>query len=200
MFDTSVADMVFLVCALVGGGLLLLTVLLDDIIGGLLDFLDFDVGGSSLMPMLLAFIAMFGIGGLFGTQVLELSGSQASIIGIVAGFFGAGIAWLLFRFLRQSTTPPPFSQEDLIGETAYVSVAIPRTEWGTISLEAEGQMHEFRATSSVDIARGAIVDITGVAGNGLMVAPRATAQPGSDDAGPDQSNDDVASGAEASSE
>lgn len=200
MFDLPIADTIFLLCTLVAGFLLLITVLVDDILGGIFDFLDLDIGGSSLMPLLLAFVAMFGIGGLFGTQVLGLSGSQASIIGIVSGFVGAGIAWLLFRFLRQSTTPPPFSQEDLIGETAYVSVAIPRTEWGTVSLEAEGQMHEFRATSSEDIARGAIVDITGVAGNGLMVAPHATAQPAGDDAGPDQNIDAVASGAEVRSE
>ena len=89
MFDTTAADLVFLVCALVGGGLLLITVLLDDIIGGLLEFLDFDIGGSSLMPMLLAFVAMFGIGGLFGTQVLELSGAAAAVVGVLSGIAGA---------------------------------------------------------------------------------------------------------------
>jgi membrane protein implicated in regulation of membrane protease activity len=200
VFDLPVADTIFLLCTLVAGVLLLITVLVDDILGGIFEFLDLDIGGSSLMPLLLAFVAMFGIGGLFGTQVLELSGSQASVIGIISGFIGAAIAWLLFRFLRQSTTPPPFSPDDLVGETAYVAVAIPRTQWGTITLEAEGQTHEFRATSSVDIERGQIVDITGVAGNGLIVTPHATAEEGKGKAGPAPDSDDAASGAEAASD
>jgi membrane protein implicated in regulation of membrane protease activity len=171
VFDTTAADLVFLVCALVGGGLLLITVLLDDILGGLLEFLDFDIGGSSLMPMLLAFVAMFGIGGLFGTQVLELSGAAAAVVGVLSGVAGAALAFGLFRFLRNSVTESPFSQGDLVGRDAYVSVSVPRTAWGTVALEVEGQTQEFRATSSVDIPRGEVVRITGVAGNGLIVEP-----------------------------
>ena len=102
MFDTSAADLVFLVCALVGGGLLLITVLLDDILGGLLEAFDFDLGGSSLMPILLAFVAMFGIGGLFGTQVLDLSAGMASVVGVIAGLGGGALAWAMFRFLYSS--------------------------------------------------------------------------------------------------
>lgn len=172
MLDTSAADMVFLVCALVGGGLLLITVVLDDILGGLLDFLDFDVGGSSLMPILLAFVAMFGIGGLFGTQVLDLSGTEAAIVGVLSGAAGGALAFGMFRLLRNSVTESPFSQDDLIGREAYVSVAIPKTAWGTVSMEVEGMSHEFRATSSVDIARGEMVLIDGATGNGLIVAPQ----------------------------
>ena len=171
MFDSTVADTVFLVCAVVGGGLLLITVLIDDILGGFFEFLDFDVGGSSLMPILLAFVAMFGIGGLFGTQVLELSSAQAGIVGVVFGVFGAILAWGLFRFLKSSVTESPYSQQDLVGLEAYVTVAIPKTQWGTVSLEVEGMTQEFRATASGDIPRGQTVRISGVAGNGLMVEP-----------------------------
>lgn len=177
MFDTSAADTIFLMCALVGGGLLLITVLLDDLFGGLLEFLDFDIGGSSLMPILLSFVAMFGIGGLFGTQVLELSGGEAAIVGVIAGCGGAGLAFVMFRLLKNSVTESPFSQDDLIGREAYVSVSIPKTAWGTISMEVEGMSQEFRATSSVDIARGQQVRISGVAGNGLIVEPQKDADP-----------------------
>lgn len=171
MLDSGVADLVFLVCALVGGGLLLMTVLLDDILGGLLDI---DIGGASLMPILLAFIAMFGIGGLFGTQVLELSGGQAAIVGVISGGAGAAVAWGMFRLLRNSVTESPFSQEDLVGRNAYVAVSIPATAWGTVSMQVEGTTQEFRATSAVDIARGETVHITGATGNGLIVEPAKT--------------------------
>ena len=78
MIDIPVEDFVFVVCALVGGGLLLITVLLDDILGAVFDF---DIGGVSLMPLLLSFVSMFGVGGLFATQVLDVHGGQAAIVG-----------------------------------------------------------------------------------------------------------------------
>ena len=191
VFDTTAADTIFLVCALVGGGLLLITVLLDDILGGLLEFLDFDVGGSSLVPILLAFVAMFGIGGLFGTQVLDLGSGQAAIVRVVAGLGGAALAYGMFRFLRSAVTESPFSQEDLVGRDAYVSIAIPRTAWGTVSMEVEGTTQSFRATSSVDIDRGEVVRISGATGNGLIVEPAkaaATAPKVPTDAGQDETS------------
>ncbi len=78
MFDIPVEDLVFVVCTLVGGGLLLITVLVDDILGA---FIDFDIGGVSLMPLLLSFVSMFGVGGLFATQALDVHGGQAAIVG-----------------------------------------------------------------------------------------------------------------------
>lgn len=189
MFDTSVADTVFLMCALLGGGLLLVTVLLDDILGGLLEAFDFDLGGSSLMPILLAFVAMFGVGGLFGTQVLDLSAGMASVVGVIAGLIGGALAWAMFRFLYSSETGPPFSQESLIGRDAYVSVAIPRTAWGTISMEVEGTTQEFRATSSADIPQGQVVRIAGIAGNGLIVEPAAA--PTAAEAPPDETEEAI---------
>ena len=78
MIDIPVEDFVFVVCALVGGGLLLITVLVDDILGAVFDF---DIGGVSLMPLLLSFVSMFGVGGLFATQVLDVHGGQAAIVG-----------------------------------------------------------------------------------------------------------------------
>ncbi|MBA3236174.1 MAG: hypothetical protein H0T59_09320 [Chloroflexi bacterium] len=88
MIDIPVEDFVFVVCALIGGGLLLITVLLDDVLGAVFHF---DVGGVSLMPLLLSFIAMFGVGGLFATQVLDVHAGQAAVVGSVFGVAGMGI-------------------------------------------------------------------------------------------------------------
>src|SRR5919106_6158537 len=69
LFTIDVANTVFVVCLAVGGILLLVTVLLDDILGGLLDWMhvDFDLGGVPPMPLLLAFLAVIGRGGVIGT-------------------------------------------------------------------------------------------------------------------------------------
>jgi membrane protein implicated in regulation of membrane protease activity len=168
MFEIPVEDFIFVVCALVGGGLLLITVLVDDILGAVFDF---DVGGVSLMPLLLSFVSMFGVGGLFATQVLDLHGGQAAVVGLIFGLVGMGIAYMIFSALRRAESPPPFSTSDLIGHDAYVQVSIPAGRYGSVLVKAEGQTHEFSATSSVDIGVGTVARVSGVAGTGLIVEP-----------------------------
>jgi membrane protein implicated in regulation of membrane protease activity len=173
-----IEDLVFVLAALVGGGLLLITVLLDDVLGGLLDafHIDFSIGGVSLMPPLLAFIAMFGVGGIFATQVLDLHGGPAAAVGVGFGVVGFAVAYLLFRALRRAEGGRPFSVGDLVGHTGSVSVTIPAGRMGTVYVRAEGQNHEISATAAEEIPSGAAVKVIGTAGMGLVVE-RMTPQP-----------------------
>jgi membrane protein implicated in regulation of membrane protease activity len=166
MIDIPVEDFVFVVCTLVGGGLLLITVLVDDIIGS---FIEFDIGGVSLMPLLLSFISMFGVGGLFATQVLDVHGGQAAVAGTGFGVVGMGVAYILFSLLRRAEAAEPFSTHDLIGDDAFVAVGIPAGRFGSVLVKKEGQTHEFSATASIDVAAGSSVRVIGVAGSGLIV-------------------------------
>jgi len=168
MIDIPVEDFVFVVCALIGGALLLVTVLLDDILGAVFDF---DIGGVSLMPLVLSFVAMFGVGGLFATQVLDVHGGQAAIVGTAFGLVGMGIAYGLFSILRRAQSEEPFSIGDLVGDTAFVSVGIPAGRYGSVLVKKEGQTHEYSATASTEIAVGSSARVIGVAGNGLIVEP-----------------------------
>jgi membrane protein implicated in regulation of membrane protease activity len=172
MIDIPVDDLVFVVCALIGGGLLLVTVLLDDILGAIFDF---DVGGVSLMPLLLSFVSMFGVGGIFASQVLKAEGGEAAIVGVAFGLVGLGLAYVIFGTLKRAESPPPFSTRDLVGRDAYVQVGIPAGRYGSVLVKAEGQTHEFSATSSVDISVGTVARVSGVAGSGLIVEPVAAA-------------------------
>jgi membrane protein implicated in regulation of membrane protease activity len=187
-----IEDLVFVLAALVGGGLLLVTVVLDDVLGGILDafHLDFSIGGISLMPPLLAFIAMFGVGGIFATQVMNLHGGQAAIVGVGFGVAGFAVAFFLFRALRRAEGSRPFSVGDLVGHMGSVSVAIPAGRLGTVYVRAEGQNHELSATATEDIPQGTAVKVVGTAGMGLVVErmlpqpiaanpnPAATPEPG----------------------
>jgi membrane protein implicated in regulation of membrane protease activity len=166
MIDIPVEDFVFVVCTLVGGGLLLVTVLVDDILGAVFHF---DVGGVSLMPLLLSFVSMFGVGGLFATQVLEVHGGQAAAWGGGFGIAGLAIAYFIFSALRRAEAPEPFSTSDLVGHEAYVQVAIPAGHYGSVLIKAEGQTHEFSATAATDIRAGTVARVTGVGGTGLIV-------------------------------
>ena len=180
MFEIPVEDFIFVVCALIGGGLLLITVLVDDILGAVFDF---DVGGVSLMPLLLSFVSMFGVGGLFATQVLDVHGGQAAMWGTGLGVVGLGIAYALFSMLRRAEAPEPFSTRDLIGRDAYVQVAIPAGRYGSVLVKAEGQTHEFSATATTDVPAASIVRVTGVAGAGLIVEAIAPADPAATEGG-----------------
>jgi len=166
MFEIPIEDFIFVVCALIGGGLLLITVLVDDILGAVFDF---DVGGVSLMPLLLSFISMFGVGGLFATQVLDVHGGEAALWGTGFGVVGLGIAYGLFSVLRRAEAREPFSTSDLVGHDAYVQVGIPAGRYGSVLVKAEGQTHEFSATATTDVVAGTVVKVTGVAGAGLIV-------------------------------
>ena len=171
MLTVPIEDLVFVLAALVGGGLLLITVLLDDILGGILESLniDFSLGGVSLMPPLLAFIAMFGVGGIFATQVLNLHGAPAAAVGVGFGLVGFAVAYLLFRALRRAEGAKPYSINDLVGREGSVSVTIPAGRLGTVYVRAEGQTHELSATAGDEIPSGTPIRVTGTAGMGLVV-------------------------------
>ena len=77
----STADLVFGACLLIGGGLLLLTLIFDDLFGGVLNAIHFgfDLGGVSPTPVLLGFVAMFGVGGLAGLHTFSQGAGGAKI-------------------------------------------------------------------------------------------------------------------------
>ncbi len=172
----STADVVFGVCLLAGGGLLLLTLIFDDLFGGLLNaiHLGFDLGGVSPTPVLLGFVAMFGIGGLIGLHSFNAGVGVATLIGVVAGLLGAGVVFGAFRALGQAESTTSFSLQDMIGSTGRVSVAIPANRFGTVLISFAGASHNMTATADTEIPAGREVKVVGVAGNNLVVAPTST--------------------------
>nr|MBA2555819.1 hypothetical protein [Chloroflexota bacterium] len=126
MITIDLAETIFVGCLLIGGGLLLLTILLDDILGGVLDFLhlDLNLGGVSLMPILLGFVSMFGVGGLIGTRVFDLGPGGASLVGVTAGALGGGLVAFIFNFLKRAEAPDAFGLRDLVGQKGRVVVGI----------------------------------------------------------------------------
>ena len=119
---------------------------------------------------------MFGAGGLFATQVLDLHGGPAAIVGVVAGVGGRGHRRrACSASLKRSESGEPFKIADLVGDEVYVAVAIPAGRYGSVLAKREGQTHEFSATSEQDIPAGRTVRVTGVAGSGLIVRDETSA-------------------------
>jgi len=173
----SAADLVFGVCLLVGGGVLLLTLIVDDIFGGLLGAIHvgFDVAGVSPTPILLGFIAMFGVGGLFGLHGLNAGPGGATLVGVVAGLIGSGVVFGAFKVLRQAESTETFSLQDMIGSTGRVSVGIPASRFGTVLISFAGASHNMTATADTEIPAGREVKVVAVAGTNLVVAAVPTA-------------------------
>ena len=169
----SAADLVFGACLLLGGGLLLLTLIVDDIFGGLLSaiHLGFDVAGVSPTPMLLGFIAMFGVGGLFGLHSLGAGSGVATLIGVIAGSIGAGVVFGAFKALGRAESTETFSLQDMVGSTGRVSVGIPANHFGTVLISFAGASHNMTATADTEIPAGRVVTVVAVAGANLVVAP-----------------------------
>jgi len=160
------------VCLLAGGAMLLLTLIVDDIFGGLLGaiHLGFDVAGVSPTPMLLGFVAMFGIGGLFGLHGLNAGVGIATLVGVVAGLVGSGVVFGAFKVLRQAESSDTFSLQEMIGSTGRVSVGIPANRFGTVLISFAGASHNLTATADAAIPAGSQVKVVGVAGTNLVVA------------------------------
>ncbi|HUG49249.1 MAG TPA: NfeD family protein [Candidatus Limnocylindria bacterium] len=177
MFTIDLANTIFIICVAAGGILLLLTVLLDDVLGGVLGFLhlDFDLGGVTLMPLLLGFVSMFGVGGLFGTELFGLGAGAASLLGVGFGVVGAGVVSVVFSFLRRAEAPPAFSLAELVGQRGRVSVTIAAGRSGSLLLSYGGNTHELTATADIDIPAGTLVIVDDVAGSTLVVSPAAHA-------------------------
>lgn len=160
-----------------GGGLLLVTVVIGDLIGGALDavHLGVEVGGVSIMPLLLGFVSMFGVGGLFAGDVFHASTGVATLVGVGTGVVGAGVVFGMFNMLSRSQGSEPFSLRDLVGQTARVAVGIPAGRYGAVQLSYAGQSHELTATADVEVPAGSMVSITAVVGSNVVVQPLAPA-------------------------
>ena len=165
----NTADLVFGACLLIGGGLLLLTLIFDDLFGGILNAIHFgfDVGGVSPTPVLLGFVAMFGVGGLAGLHTFGQGAGGATGIGFAAGVVGAGIVLGAFKALQRAESTESFSLSDMVGSTGRVSITIPANRFGSVA----GASHNMTATADAEIPAGRSVKVVAVAGSNLVVAP-----------------------------
>ncbi len=175
LLDIDAGNLVFAFSLLLGFTLLLVTVVLDDLFSGMLDavHLGIDIDGVSVAPIAMGFVAMFGVGGLFGTQVMDLSSGMASLVGAAFGLGGAGLVYLMFNLLVRGQSQEAYSVQDLVGSTGRVVVGIPKGHYGEVLITFGGTTQKRTATSDADVAAGTMVQVTGVAGTTLIVEPAA---------------------------
>lgn len=129
---------------------------------------------ESATPIVLGFLAMFGIGGLLGAA-LEQDASGQLLIALGFGVAGASTAFGIFAALGRAEGRTPTALRDLIGRRAVVTVSIGAGTRGTVRLTYDGAIQILPATADADIARGREVEIVAV--HGLAVTVRSLPPP-----------------------
>lgn len=129
---------------------------------------------ATLMPIVLGFLAMFGIGGLFG---IALGGDVAvqAVLAFIAGASGAALVMAIFSALHRAQGPQPTALRDLVGRRASVVVSIGQDMRGTVQLSYDGAVQMLPAASDIPIPRGTSVVIVDV--RGMAVTVRALPPP-----------------------
>jgi membrane protein implicated in regulation of membrane protease activity len=123
---------------------------------------------ATATPILLGFLAMFGIGGLVGVA-LEQNAFDHLLIGVGFGVAGASTALGIFAALGHVEGRRPTSLQELIGRRATVTVSIGPGARGTVRLTYDGAIQILPATADNSIARGREVEIVAVHGMAVTV-------------------------------
>ncbi|WP_427870504.1 hypothetical protein [Leucobacter luti] len=148
-----VAGGIFLIIGIVGGVLLLISLVLD----GIFDAFDFGDGPLSLTTIA-AFTAIFGFTA-FASVGAGMSTPTASVVGALAGLVGGAAAFWLSKLIRGAESTTAVSGDDLIGATGAVVLAIPETGLGEVAVIRNGERISLSATADTAIPRGARVRI-----------------------------------------
>lgn len=144
---------VFLIIGIVGGVLLLLSLLLD----GIFDAFDFGDGPLSLTTIA-AFTAIFGFTA-FASVGAGMATPVAAVVGALAGLVGGAAAWWLTKLIRGAESTTALSGDDFVGSEGAVVLAIPEGGLGEVAIFRHGERVSLAATADVPIARGAAVRI-----------------------------------------
>ncbi|NYG58068.1 membrane protein implicated in regulation of membrane protease activity [Nocardioides daedukensis] len=147
----------FLVIGAVGIALLLFSLIVGDLLDGLLEF-----GGDLFSGAALAgFLGAFGFGGALAydssdNMVLSIG------IGLVAGLVvGAGAGWISWK-LKEGGDESNVRTGDLTGATGTVISAIPEGGLGEVSIVASGHITKLNARSAGALAAGTPITITAI--------------------------------------
>ncbi|MBK0422323.1 hypothetical protein JD292_09580 [Leucobacter sp. CSA2] len=167
LFDGSlVAGGIFLIIGIVGGVLLLISLVLD----GIFDAFDFGDGPLSLTTIA-AFTSIFGFAS-FACVGAGMSTPLAAVVGALAGLVGGAAAFWLSKLIRGAESSTAVSSGDLVGVTGAVVLQIPEGGLGEVAVIRNGERISLSATADSAIPRGAAVRITHtVTSTSVRVAP-----------------------------
>lgn len=184
---------IYLICA-IGGGTVLLLRLVMMIIGldhgdtpdsgvdldhdGSVDAPDGNVGMKLLsLQSIAGFFTMFGLVGLGLLQVK--AGPIWSLLGaLAAGLVTAWVTAMIFYQMRRLQSEGTMVIQDAIGQIGSVYLTIPEQGTGVVSVAVKGTLRSLDAMSETGqrIPTGAMVRVTGVTAGKILMVVEQTAE------------------------
>jgi membrane protein implicated in regulation of membrane protease activity len=138
------------------------------------DHVETGHGGPGIFSIriMAAFLTAFGVGGVVG-RYYDLSHPAASGVGVLCGIVMATLVYQFARLLHSQQASSETRMTSLIGKSAEVTVGIPAGGVGQVALNVGGERteHLARAALSEALPRGVEVVVTGLRGDGVIVAP-----------------------------
>jgi membrane protein implicated in regulation of membrane protease activity len=159
----------FLVIGGIGVALLVISLVLGDLLDGLLDFGPDFLSGAAIAGFL-------GALGFVGAVVQDQTDNVSLAVGVgaLAGLVvGAGVGWLSVQLARGGDDAN-VRTGDLTGHAATVISAIPADGYGEVTLTVAGHITRLNARSAGELPAGTPVTITAVLSpTAVQVGPRA---------------------------
>ena len=164
----------FAVLGSIGLVIVVASLVLGDLLEGLFESLDIDVGGGMFStPVVGSFLAAFGFGALLIQTSSDAGPGIAAVGGAAGGLVMGGIALWFTRSLMHMATDDSVRTDDVVGKPATVVSAIPAGGLGEVSLVHLGQRLKYSARADAAIPYGAEVVVVAVTSSSSVVVEAA---------------------------
>ena len=178
----SLMEIIFVSCAVLGGILffiMMLLMMVGDVLGGVTDAigLDIDAGGGAFEILsvqgLSVAVMMFGLTGMFG-----LSATGSDVVAVLAGGIGAaagmyGMGKMMYG-INQLQADGTINYNDAIGQRGQVYSRSKPNETGEIQVPVDGTLKTLLARAqdkSMLIPSGEFIRVVDIIGSTMIVAP-----------------------------
>ena len=178
----SLMEIIFVSCAVLGGILffiMMLLMMVGDVLGGVTDAigLDIDAGGGAFEILsvqgLSVAVMMFGLTGMFG-----LSATGSDVVAVLAGGVGAaagmyGMGKMMYG-INQLQADGTVNYNDAIGQRGQVYSRIKPNETGEIQVPVDGTLKTLLARAqdkAMLIPSGEFIRVVDVIGATMIVKP-----------------------------
>ncbi len=147
-----------LVVGVVGLALLAVSLLLGDVLDGLLDALAGDAFSTAVLG---GFVSAFGFGGAIASA-LGSPWPLTLAVGVAAGVAVGWLAAWLTRLVRDGGSDATPESGDLLGREGQVVSAIPGDGYGTVRVLVGGHVVRVNARATGPLEAGTAVHVTEV--------------------------------------
>jgi len=183
MSDLTGLEILFVICAIVGGAFVLLRLVMQfigidhDMDTGA-DTHDVDYGDGTdpgfkiiSLQTLFAFFMMFGLVGLAMSNETNVEGYLTAVIAIAAGVISAVVIAGLFKFSNKLQSTGTININKSVGDQGTVYLTIPADGIGRVQVYTGNRLMELDAKSgdSTEIKTGESIKVVGIQGNVLVV-------------------------------